>query len=67
MMDDDGTLQKIRQLVFAKVEHSVANTQDAFRHEVSDLLPLYLMFKTIDRLDEIDESLGAIYRTLNEH
>ena len=58
MSKEDEALQKMRQLVFSKVEHSVATTDDGFRHEVQDLLPLYLMFKVLDELEAMNSILS---------
>ncbi len=65
-MTNDEVLAKVRKFVEGKARHSVADTEDAWRHEVQDLLPLYLQFQILDLLDSIDSRLIALEDVL-EH
>jgi hypothetical protein len=59
-MINPQALDKIKQYVIARVEHSVLTTDDAWQHEVSGLLPLYLQLLILDRLESIDDTLILI-------
>ena len=49
-MSEQPAIEKIHQFVKGKVEHSIQSTDDAWRHEVRDLLPLYVLFEVLDRV-----------------
>ena len=61
-MTDDEILAKIREFVYALIEQAVIARDD----EDMDLIHMYLQLRILQQLDTIDDSLGAIYRQLND-
>lgn len=62
----DEILPEIRRFVELKVAHAVLNDDDAWRHTVGDLLPLYMQFQILDKLQSINENLDVIHAELTD-
>ena len=62
----DEVLPVIRKFVELKVAHAVLNDDDVWRHTVGDLLPLYMQFQVLDRLDKVIEALDVLHAEVSE-
>lgn len=65
-MARDEVLPEIRRFVELKVSHAVLNDDDVWRHTVGDLLPLFMQFQLLDRLDKVIEALDALHAEVSE-
>ena len=62
-MIDSDVLAKIKALVVGKVEHAVKEADDGWQHH--ELLPLYMQFALLERLESIDDTLITLSNQLS--
>lgn len=66
MKVSDEILPEMRTFIELKVAHAVLNDGDAWHHTVGDLLPLYMQFQMLDRLDKVIEALDVLHAEVSE-